>query len=387
MVIAIATFTFPMNADGVSFVCANMSKWFIEAGHQVHVLTAKENPTGTLPLPENLSSSFVHRYDASGPNKLRSKSEVAAYQAKIIDLNPDILIFHCWNTWPVLEALPIINLIYSKIILVSHGFPTRSEHKSFLHGAKWWLRNSHLIWHLLTCYAKFDQTVFLSKKIDLGRFFDNWLAKVTANKRTRVIGNAVESPEDNPNLSFRKKYSLDNQLMFLCIANYSERKNQRLAMLAYHGAAINNSVLVFIGSDLGAYGKSIQDEWISIKNKQCGQNILFLEGVSREYTLSAVNECDVVVLSSDAETQPIVLLEAMAAQKPFISTDTGCVSELKGGVIVNDLSGMKNAMIKLGANSSFRDQLGSQGYLDYNNYYSFEVIRKSWLNLIHDISD
>ena len=54
----------------------------------------------------------------------------------------------------------------------------------------------------------------------------------------------------------------------------------------------------------------------------------------RHLGLYAYRAADLFVLSAKAETQPIVLLEAMASRTPWLATDTGCVSELPGGVVV-----------------------------------------------------
>ena len=118
---------------------------------------------------------------------------------------------------------------------------------------------------------------------------------------------------------------------------------------------------------------------------QTGQ-VLFFEGLQRDETFSALRDCDVKVLAADAETQPIVLLEAMAAAKPFISTNTGCVNEFKGGIVVRDAAEMAKAMRRLATSPHERNRLGSEGRQDYEAHYSLEQTSKVWLQLLEEVA-
>ncbi len=62
--------------------------------------------------------------------------------------------------------------------------------------------------------------------------------------------------------------------------------------------------------------------------------MIFLEKQARDSIRAAYRAADCVVLSSRRETQPLVLLDSMAAGKPFITTDVGCVRDFSGGLVV-----------------------------------------------------
>ena len=109
------------------------------------------------------------------------------------------------------------------------------------------------------------------------------------------------------------------------------------------------------------------------------------EALVKHNTISALRDCDVKVLAADAETQPIVLLEAMTA-KPFISTNTGCVEEFKGGIVVRDAAEMAKAMRRLANSSHERNRLGSEGRQDYEAHYSLEQTSKAWLQLLEEVT-
>ena len=125
--------------------------------------------------------------------------------------------------------------------------------------------------------------------------------------------------------------SRDRKLV-LHVANYDRRKNQRLALQAFLEAAPGDAVLVFMGSRLSDYARGLQ----RMHEQQHGdrqEEVLFLEGLTQSEIRSAYSAADLFLCSSHWEAQPLVVLDAMGAGLPFISTDVGCVREFPGGVI------------------------------------------------------
>jgi glycosyltransferase involved in cell wall biosynthesis len=150
--------------------------------------------------------------------------------------------------------------------------------------------------------------------------------------------------------------------MFLCVANYSDRKNQISALHAFRKARIEKSTFVFIGSELNEYSKRLNehDSRLRASGFDTG-NVLILQKVERPMVIAALKGCDVFVLSARTETMPVALLEAMIAGKPFISTNTGCVSELPGGIVVENESALQDSMESLARDARLRETLGERG--------------------------
>jgi len=385
MKIAIASFTFPPNSDGVSLAAATMAGWFMDAGHEVHVLTSEPSMGGTLELPDGMTPESLHRFPANGFRELANDQAIAGYCEMLRSLDPDVVVFHCWNTWPIREALPILDRLKAKTVMLSHGFPVIHGSESLLHRVRWWGARFPLFRHMIECFRRFDCVVFLSRRRDFGRFFDVRLASWFGLKRLAFIANGVSEHEEAECESFRSAHGIENQTLFLCIANYVCRKNQRRALDAFKQANIEDAMLVFIGSDLGEYGRAVREEWVECKKAGALGEVKFLEAVPRDETIAALQTCDVFVLAADAETQPIVLLEAMAAGKPFISTDTGCVSEFRGGLVVADAATMASAMKSLHETPQLRECLGKEGRDDFECSYSETVVRRAWLDLLEDL--
>src|SRR5207249_3552888 len=107
--------------------------------------------------------------------------------------------------------------------------------------------------------------------------------------------------------------------------------------------------------------------------------------VSREMTCAAYKAADVFVLSAKAETQPIVLLEAMASRTSFISTDTGCVAELPGGLIARTENEMTARMKELTASAEKRQKLAREGWEACRKVYDWERVIESYERLLLDV--
>ncbi len=275
----------------------------------------------------------------------------------------------------------------AKKVILSHGYDTHIFYlqNRFPWGLGFWLRRLPRAVALPADLKAFDRVVLLSSKTDFGRFFDGLVARFIGCKHIRIIPNSVNADFKPDSNNFRDKLELGTGPLFLCVANYSTRKNQQMALEAYCRANVPNSSMVFAGSELGDYGRNVQQMWEASKSQHPHLRVHFLEGLSRGDIVSAFRSCDVFVLSATAETQPIAILEAMACAKPFISTDTGCVSELEGGIVIKGVDDMAEQMRTLAENPNMRDQLGQRGKSYFEKYCAPDATRKAWLDLIEEV--
>jgi glycosyltransferase involved in cell wall biosynthesis len=196
---------------------------------------------------------------------------------------------------------------------------------------------------------------------------------VEENKFTEIAGD------------FRTKYNVGDGLMVLCVANYSERKNQTLAVRAFRKANIPGSTLVFIGSEFNEYSEKVMKLDESLSRKSLCRTI-FLEGISREETQAAFACCDIFLLTAKQETQPIVIIEAMAAGKPWISTHTGCIREMEGGVPVYSSQELVDWLKKLMSQPDLAASLGAEGRSAFERRYEQTTVKALWKTLIDDMS-
>lgn len=65
-----------------------------------------------------------------------------------------------------------------------------------------------------------------------------------------------------------------------------------------------------------------------VRSKKLGDNVHFWGALSQSAVFRLLKGCDIFVLPSRYEAFGIVLLEAMAAEKPIISTNVGGIPEI-----------------------------------------------------------
>ncbi len=119
-------------------------------------------------------------------------------------------------------------------------------------------------------------------------------------------------------------------------------------------------------------------------------NIEFVGFIPDKEIVAFYNKCDVFVLPSSSRGQEgfgMVLLEAMACEKPVIATDiVGAAKEIKecnAGMIVmpKDVKGLANAIINVLQDKKIANEMGKNGRILIEKKYSWERIVDSLLEV------
>lgn len=334
----------------------------------------------------------IHEFSIVGgpPPRHPYIGEVERYQQFLRQGKWDVIFFHSY-AWTLYLSVPLLASIKAKKVIVSHGF-----------GALVWVPVPRFPFGLVTLafsalgslqmlawLKKIDCIVVLSKRRDFRAFYDHLLARVVGHKNIRVIPNGVDfTTEIAPGGDFRHRHEIsERSLLFLCVANYSKRKDQGFAVRAFRRAAIPDSVLVFIGSEFNCYSDEFKNADAANNVVDPAGRIIWLEKQSRSDTVDALATCDVFVLSARHEGQPIVLLEAMSAGKPWIARDAGCISEMPGGICVGSEERMAREMRRLAGDPSSRIALGIRGREAVEAEYSRASYGNSYCRLVEELAD
>lgn len=123
-----------------------------------------------------------------------------------------------------------------------------------------------------------------------------------------------------------------------------------------------------------------------IKEKQLERNVTLL-GISKD--IPKILKCyDAFVISSNSEGLPMVLLEAMSAKLPIVSTNVGgipaVINNSKGGVIVESRNEMKLASAMQSFIMKSEDDLnkmGNNNYMYVKNKFNIDKISNQWLEI------
>ena len=205
MRIIVATFTYSPNVDGVAAAARQMVENFQRAGHDVCVATS---PVISPNISERDETTGVRRFNISGSPAVGVgfHGDVLEYQNFLRSFQPDVIVFHCWNTWTAETALPILGEVGAKTVLLSHGYVSHMIEKprKLPRGVYRWIRWLPHVLALPRQLVAFDRVVFLSGKTDMSRFFDARIAKLFRCGNTMVIPNGVEPHASAQDGNFRK---------------------------------------------------------------------------------------------------------------------------------------------------------------------------------------
>ena len=166
--------------------------------------------------------------------------------------------------------------------------------------------------------------------------------------------------------------------MALYVARYDESKNQAAALRAFFRAKIENSILVFIGTEFNEYSHRLQRLEQTVAPSGQRSRVFYLQRLPKEMIRAAYRAADVFVMPSKAEVQPLVVLDAMACGKPFVATNVGCVAELPGGVVVRHERQMAYVIRKLRADPAWRAELGSAGREACERNYNWPTVLSTY---------
>jgi len=374
MRVLIVTFTFPPNLDGVSMAAAAMARACLKRGWHVDVFTEQLRDQ---PRPANWEGATIIEYiHDKQQNSILQADDMSPFNTFLTTGKWDVIVFHSYHQ--LLEcAMPIIGQVKAGKVLISHGY-----------GGFIWERNPRFPWGLgavvrrclkgfiiAAKLRRFERVVFLSEHSDFKGFFDHSMARLWTHPERRVVPNGIDPDiRATDGSEFRKRHGIaDDEFMFLCVANYSSRKDQGYAAMAFRMAAIPNSRLVFIGSELNEHSEKFQAQERAIAEPGHEEDVCWLEKLGREETLNAFAACDAFVLSAKHEALPISLLEAMRESKPWIARRSGCIHLMEGGLCVNSLHEMECAMKRIISEPDLAACLGSEGRQAIQNRYNSSI--------------
>ena len=165
--------------------------------------------------------------------------------------------------------------------------------------------------------------------------------------------------DKNESSRLRTALGLDGKTIILHIGRFSPQKNHELLLKAFAKVALacREAVLLLVGD--GALRPKIE---ASINQLGLSDRVLLLG--QRSDTPQLLAAADMLVLASDWEGVPRVLLEAMAAGRPAIATRVGGVPEVLRDNITGylvpprDIDSLANAMLELARTPQLARRLG-----------------------------
>jgi len=389
MKILITTFTFFPNKDGVAIATASLCDFLLKSGHKVHVATSRVAGTSATSRRKGIS---IRRFDIY--NSLLSDSsdqEKDKYLQYLIKEDFDLIINQNWDSWTTELFLKVSRMLRAKRVLVSHGLGKHifRFHRKPFWGIGQWFRG--LLWsfsYLPRLIRAHDHFVFLRDHPDLGRFLDVAICRFFVPKRIHFIANSISDLRRTKAIPFsRENRNAGARFILVCVANFCQRKDQIRAIRVFAAAGVPHSSLVLIGSEDNSYSRLMRKESHSLQqylSRNC-QSIHIFSGLSRKRILEMISSADAFLLSAKEETMPLVLIESMAFKKPWISTISGCIDKMEGGLPCGTDNELIQAVRRLSDSKKLRRSLVANGTRAYAKYYSPEAFALRWERLIERI--
>lgn len=375
--ILIACFGFYPETHGVAQAAYQQAIGLHRLGYKITVITQSSEQSPQLPF-DVISFSL----SPSRLPKLNEKEAGKAYQQFLRESNFDVLFFHCWESWVSELALPILNQIQGKKVLVSHGTTIHLRYPGI---AGWlrWLRNRPAAWQFSKKLTSFDHYIFLSEKADKQRLSDVIEAKRRGLHNFSIIPNGAHPRFfQQSSTDFWVKFGLRKAKMLLCVGNFSREKGQYELINWFIEISPADTILVLIGSHFNDYSNSLK------KNigPRLNTSIFLFEKLPIDDIHAAYCAATLFVSATFTEVQPLVLLDAMAVGLPFLCRDVGAVSTLEGGVCFKDKNEFKVLLKQLLRNPSTRQNFGNKGKVTALNIYHWDLIVNSYHSLIQRLS-
>lgn len=297
---------------GVESVVQDLSEGFTRRGHEVHVITANRDQKGRFdaqcPHEEQINGVNVHRFRAYV--KLGHYSLCPGIASFLMHHRFDILHSHCYRQ-PQGEIAALVGRHRNiPTILHGHGFFPSGPVKRILYGLYDQFAKRELL-------NQFDHFIVLTDSEK-----ERFVALGVDPRKISVIPNGVDDEcfQKIDPTAFRKKFGLTGKkvILFMGILKRIKRCDLLIRALPEIARRVPDVLVLLVGPDAGEYAK-VKDIAEHLKVSNHFKWIGPLYGKEKHQAYSAA---DFLILPSDEEGFPRVLLEAMAHAKAVIGTDT-----------------------------------------------------------------
>ena len=206
-------------------------------------------------------------------------------------------------------------------------------------------------------------------------------------EKIRIAPNGVDTqrfqPSKNSCETIKHQIGIDSKLCVLFVGRLIPRKG-----LTYLIKAAKHIVKEYSQTRFLIVGDGPQKPHLlaTLEKTNLLSNFVFLGDVNERLLPVLYNCADVFVLPSIQEGQGIALLEAQAAAKPVVAFDVGGVREAivdkETGLLTKpDSRELAVAVMKLLANGTLREKMGSNGRKLVVDKFSWDVCAKKMLKV------
>lgn len=347
--------------DGVQFVTQYLAEGLAKKGHNVIVITSSIT-CDNAPEHEFYNGVEIYRVKAAVKHtfNIGEKKEVKKLIMTLTE-NSDALVNVCTQTALTDWTFPLLKHIKCKKILYIHGIMDLKLRLADFSSVK---DIAHRLWNVIRYkiyyrhnkkYIKNYDEITQLHQYDSGNLF--------FEKKYKLNSNIMENAAANEFFEVYEKNISDLPAEYmLCVANYIDRKNQKMILEAFYMSKLPENIeLILIGSEKTSYYYELEKLITMYNNKYGMKKVQLLTNVPREYVSEYTKNASLYLLGSKWEAFPISIIESMAAGVPFVSTNVGIVKYLPGGVVVKSVDEMTYWIELFMSNRQMSSKLGMVG--------------------------
>lgn len=372
---------------GSQEVVKRISEQLVGRGHEVTVATTRSLKRECA----TINGVMIEEFDIEGNIVRGMVGETGRYQDFLKNSDFDVVMNYGAQQWATDLAMPILDQIPGKKVLVPCGFSAlyRPDFSEYFQHLKGWMRD-------------YDACVFLSNT-----YRDIEFARQNGIDDGVIIPNGASEEEFGPppDASFRVEFGIpEDDFLILHVGTHTGAKGHAEAIRIFKLSGIKNAALAIVGNcDMGGCSTSCQEAAERFNrgylNRRRGKKLVMAD-VPRELTLAAYHEADLFFFPSNIECSPIVLFEAMASRTPFLSTDVGNAAEIiswsgggmllptrrrRDGYVNARIGGSAQLLRKLHDDVDLRMRLAENGHRAWAASFTWERIADSYEELYADL--
>jgi glycosyltransferase involved in cell wall biosynthesis len=360
MRIGLAVGYFDPQVGGSEEVVKRLAAGFTDRGHDVVVATSADprRDAHRMVAP-------VVEFDVRGNAARGMIGEVVRYQRFLLDSKQDLWLFYAAQIWSTDAALPLLAEIPASTVVVPCGY-------SGLRDPAFAAYFDQLPGHL----AQANALVYMSRGYqDYEHDVDAGLGDLA-----RIIPNGAADDE------FDRIPARDNRggCTVLCVANHYRPKGHGAAIRAFRRAAGPDDRLVIVGE---VHGRNPRGScWLDCRIAALrDRRIALIEHASRDEVVRWYKQADVFLFGSKIEAAPLVIVEAMAAALPFVTTPAGNVADYSDSGLVVPEAKLADALQHLLQDAGERERLGRSGRARWDRDHRWSVVVDSYERLFGEI--
>ena len=323
-------------------------------------------------------------------NTKMAKRPFGILPAKIGDIFSPSIISEIQKNYDVIHLqgafwsfIPLQAIIWKKVlhiktpmIMTTHAYIPEKQ-KMLISALKEAFRNFDLdmILNGIKClpYRRLDKVLCQS---ELERKFVVETFKLDEQKAVTIPNGIDLRRYEIPTYNFKEKNSLKRKFMILYVGQLIKMKG-----IPYLFQAIKILKTKGLDCDLVLVSYNPKEDVLTeARSLGIEENVRMFKKLPEDDLISAYKSCDVFVLPSLSEGLPTVLLEAMAAKKPVVSTNVSGVPYLlkdgKNGLMVNprDPEALADRIERLLTDSKLYHEIAENGYQTVLQKYSWDKV-------------